>query len=177
MDPLEFTALRETVEELPSLRDRVGIIGKYRPILDKTMTIEVHPFVGVIHGGPLVVTQRRTMQLLDIQFSESEVSAVFVLPFTWLLDPSRMGTQYFRGSANLAVPTWTGPVNTCLKEFETASEEQMKRYKRQNVIERDGEDFHRVWGLSAYVLARLIKQTIIPLLTDHQRSQRKHHLD
>jgi hypothetical protein len=155
---LERTALRETGEELPSLQGHIRILGRLRSVLDKSQTIEVHPFVGYINTDPLPVASLDTMDLMHcVQWSSDEVHHVFAMPLSWLLDTERLSTQYFRGLPQLAMPTWTGP----LVPVGYPSD----RYREENVIVKQGQMHYRIWGLSAYVLARLLKQSLIPMLT------------
>ncbi|KAI8068630.1 NUDIX hydrolase domain-like protein, partial [Gongronella butleri] len=77
---LEATALRETGEEIPGIDvSKVEILGRYAAVPNHNGSLRVHPFVGLIRE-PLCPEQ--------LAYSADEVSSVFSLPLSYLLEPS-----------------------------------------------------------------------------------------
>ncbi len=70
---LESTALRETFEEIGILASEITLLGGL-PSSTTITGFEVYPFVGILNWP------------INIDLNLQEVSSVFTIPVTWLLD-------------------------------------------------------------------------------------------
>lgn len=96
------TALRETLEELPGLEvNRISILGRLSPVPSKGLKHNVYPIVAFIEGD--------LSDLEHLQRNPDEVSAVFSIPVTELLDPRLREMQTF-SRAGISVPSWRPPL-------------------------------------------------------------------
>ena len=79
-ESLEFTALRETREEIGIDKARIEILGRFHDYLAIT-DYRVAPFVGYVQSPFHVVPQ------------PTEVAEVLAVPFSIFLDPARLRTE------------------------------------------------------------------------------------
>ena len=82
---LEYTALRETHEELGIAPERVEVIGALPPVLAAVSNFFVTPFVGWLGEG-----------VLPLQPNPSEVAEVIEAPLYALADPAIYHTEQWR---------------------------------------------------------------------------------
>ncbi|KAI8354097.1 NUDIX hydrolase domain-like protein [Choanephora cucurbitarum] len=83
----EYTALRETHEEIGIPPKSIDILGRYSALPNKTGSLRVHPYVGFIKGQ------------VDLnKFNRDEVSSVFTLPVDYLIRPDIREIRQFRDS-------------------------------------------------------------------------------
>ena len=123
-------------------------------MLDKTQTIRVYPYVGYVgHVDPTTA-----------RWNSDEVSGVFALTLAELLDPARISTQHFRNHPKLVFPSWRGPPLPAAMPGDP-------RMKKENVCvdPETGLEHYRVWGLTAYVLARWLDKYLIPMLLEMKK--------
>ncbi|CAO3595981.1 unnamed protein product [Absidia cylindrospora] len=85
----ENTALRETTEEIGIQPSAIDILGRYSTVPNKTGSLRVHPFVGLI---------RQELDPTTLKFNPDEVSSVFSLPLDYLLQPEIRELRGFRDS-------------------------------------------------------------------------------
>ncbi|KAJ3104166.1 hypothetical protein HDU96_009013 [Phlyctochytrium bullatum] len=131
---LIHTALRETEEETGLNLFRV--LGPLPHLPDRTATIEVHPFLAYIVSPDTPKDLRSRYSIANcktydtdgfrpnelegypgvaeldvdsIKFNPDEVSSVFTLPLSELLDPEKTTLMQFRSIEGLQVPSWKGP--------------------------------------------------------------------
>ncbi|KAI8372187.1 NUDIX hydrolase domain-like protein [Blakeslea trispora] len=83
----EYTALRETEEEIGIRPKSIDILGRYSALPNKTGSLRVHPYVGFI----------KDQVDLD-KFNPDEVSNVFTLPIEYLIRPDIREIRQFRDS-------------------------------------------------------------------------------
>ncbi|KAF9506396.1 hypothetical protein BS47DRAFT_1378133 [Hydnum rufescens UP504] len=89
------TALRETQEEIGVRPSQVEILGQLSPAMPSLSGMPVHCFVGYIHSLDLpqpaaTNTPLRSIALSSLTASASEVSQIFHLPLSYLIDPRRL---------------------------------------------------------------------------------------
>ncbi|KAJ3307055.1 hypothetical protein HDU76_004709 [Blyttiomyces sp. JEL0837] len=153
MDPSDATvldaALRETHEEIGIPHQSMKILGGLSHLPDRTSTIRVHPFLGVyfpqfdnttsssVNDDISSSSSNKSIVPADVDvskliFNHDEVSSVFTLPLSVLLDPSKRHMAQFRHLPGVFVPNWAGP---------------------------NGEV---IWGLTAFILDHLFKCVIAP---------------
>jgi len=102
------TALRETQEEIGVRPSQVEILGQLSPAMPSLSGIPVHCFVvremiwsidespqpaatsPVDHAAPDSNTPLRSIALSSLTASASEVSQIFHLPLSYLIDPRRL---------------------------------------------------------------------------------------
>ncbi|OBZ86100.1 Nudix hydrolase 3 [Choanephora cucurbitarum] len=83
----EYTALRETHEEIGIQPKSIDILGRYSALPNKTGSLRVHPYVGFIKDQ------------VDLnKFNRDEVSSVFTLPVDYLIRPDIREIRQFRDS-------------------------------------------------------------------------------
>ncbi|KAI9363952.1 NUDIX hydrolase domain-like protein, partial [Zopfochytrium polystomum] len=100
-DPsLAHAALRETEEEIGVTA--VRLLGKLTPLPDKSLTTEVHPFVGWDVPGDLDVR--------SLILNHSEVEYAFTMALEELLDPAARSYERFREMTHVLAPYWRGPM-------------------------------------------------------------------
>ena len=170
---VERTAIRETVEELPSLRpDQVQIVGRMGSTLDRSRTTEVVPFVGFLSGN----SSQNGNSFFDIQqvrYNDTEVQDVFSLPLWHFFSPSTRSNDTFRHPVNgrpVSVPSWRGPtarVGTRGRPGHMTEDDWLEYAKWNLVYSKETSEYHyRVWGLSAHVMSVFLSRYIVPLLKE-----------
>ncbi|KAJ3193818.1 nudix (nucleoside diphosphate linked moiety X)-type motif 8 [Irineochytrium annulatum] len=132
---LEDAALRETFEEVGLPPERIHIIGALPSLPDRTNTMEVHPFLSYVRAsgstGPADGSDLLELDIeKDLKLNDDEVSSAFCMTVAELLDPTKKTMMQFRSLDGFEIPSWKGP--------------------NKEVI----------WGLSAYVLDRLLNSVI-----------------
>ncbi|KAI9145888.1 hypothetical protein BKA69DRAFT_1046129 [Paraphysoderma sedebokerense] len=162
---IEHTAIRELFEELPSLLttlqnpfdssslspsssatnvQRFQNLGLLTPIPDKTFTIRVHP----------IVTYIGSVDVSKLEFNPDEVSGVFALPFSYLLDPTKRDfnrkeverESQFKGAEKQVRRFGRYKLDNDVSLFgEIWNENQLKN--GENKLERP-----EIWGLTFFVL-------------------------
>ncbi|KAI9489292.1 NUDIX hydrolase domain-like protein [Zychaea mexicana] len=75
-ESLEYTALRETFEEVGIQPSSIDVLGSYSPLPNYDGSIRVHPFLGMV---------RNPLDLNALPFNKDEVSTVFTLPIDYLV--------------------------------------------------------------------------------------------
>ncbi|KAI3659482.1 hypothetical protein MP638_004544 [Amoeboaphelidium occidentale] len=149
---LSRTAIRETTEELPSLdRKNIKILGTLPPIPDKTQTILVEPYVAYV-GHVRAIIKDGVRSYPEISWNESEVSDVFTMSLTELLDESRVGLQSFH-SRFTKIPYWRGPPQRI--------DESEANNPINSVADKNGVKCYRIWGLTAYVLNQFMQNILL----------------
>jgi 8-oxo-dGTP pyrophosphatase MutT (NUDIX family) len=98
---LVVAALRETDEEI-GLKD-FRILGELPSLPDRTHTIQVHPFLGVVNQSMESDIDKA------MKINHDEVEYAFTMPIKDFLDPSRIVMQQFREMPGVQIPSWTGP--------------------------------------------------------------------
>lgn len=83
----QFTALRETKEEIGIDAESIDILGCYSALPNKTGSLKVYPYVGFIKD-----------QVNLTKFNPDEVSSVFTLPIDYLIQPEVRQLKQFRES-------------------------------------------------------------------------------
>ncbi|GAN03471.1 nudix hydrolase 3 [Mucor ambiguus] len=83
----QFTALRETKEEIGIDAESIDILGCYSALPNKTGSLKVYPYVGFIKD-----------QVDLTKFNPDEVSSVFTLPIDYLIQPEVRQLKQFRES-------------------------------------------------------------------------------
>lgn len=83
----QFTALRETKEEIGIDAESIDILGCYSALPNKTGSLKVYPYVGFIKD-----------QVDLTKFNPDEVSSVFTLPVDYLIQPEVRQLKKFRES-------------------------------------------------------------------------------
>lgn len=83
----QFTALRETKEEIGLNGESIDILGCYSALPNKTGSLKVYPYVGFIKD-----------QVDLTKFNPDEVSSVFTLPIDYLIQPEIRQIKQFRDS-------------------------------------------------------------------------------
>lgn len=83
----QFTALRETKEEIGIDPESIDILGCYSALPNKTGSLKVYPYVGFIKD-----------QVDLTRFNPEEVSSVFTLPVDYLIQPQVRQIKPFRDS-------------------------------------------------------------------------------
>ena len=180
-DPAEMhCAIRETCEEITSFKEhqvRKGILGRLPSMSDRTRRIRVHPYVGYV--GLIKKSFQINGGLVGVQWSTDEVDYVFCMTIRDLLDPQRSGVQYM--SEGVFFPFWRGPLlhhsspetnisniaeTNSSNSHETNNRASGKRgFKDDNVVTNDvGEEYYKIWGLSAYVLSDFCRTVLVPML-------------
>jgi 8-oxo-dGTP pyrophosphatase MutT (NUDIX family) len=170
---LDQTAVRETIEELPSF-SAVRLLGRLPAVPDRSGTIAVHPFVGYVgefhHRDGVGENKfgRRRQQLFHcdsngpVQFNPSEVSDCFFLSLEHLLDPKNtIMMQLRRSDSSLMVPSWIGVERQSIAAVEN---DDTGLDPVNSVQTPDGHLHYRVWGLTAFILSRYLNRVIEPLL-------------
>jgi 8-oxo-dGTP pyrophosphatase MutT (NUDIX family) len=110
----EYTALRETAEELGIDTSGIGILGMLTPIYIPPSNFDVHPYVGHVPELPPLAP------------NPDEVAAVYIAPLRNLLDPASRTTARIDTSAGVRdVPAYLlngqivwGATAIMLHEFE-----------------------------------------------------------
>ncbi|CAO3645428.1 unnamed protein product [Mucor hiemalis] len=87
---LEYTALRETEEEVGIKPSSIDVLGCYSTLPNKTGALRVHPYVGFVKCD-------NPEELLN-KFNHDEVASVFTLPIDYLTDPKVREVKQFRDS-------------------------------------------------------------------------------
>lgn len=86
-DPsLEYTALRETQEELGIPTSSIRVIGRLPPVPNATRTLQVHTVVGVLEEN------------VTLRLNKQEVHRAFALPLAHFYDREQQLPVPFRGS-------------------------------------------------------------------------------
>lgn len=81
------TALREVEEEVFIPRTRIDLLGSYLPLPNRTGSLRVYPFIGFVQGE---------LDKASVRYNEDEVTEVYLIPLTQLLDPKNRRLDRFR---------------------------------------------------------------------------------
>jgi len=124
------TALRETEEEIGFDRRRIRVLGQHHDALS-LHRIPVTPVVGFLES----------FQLNELRLSEREIDAVFVVPFSDLIDPlTQVDDVQTSRRAKVPMKMFTGP----------------------NSIR------FPIWGLTAFFLKLALDEVILPALQQQE---------
>ncbi|KAF8582715.1 hypothetical protein K439DRAFT_1303008, partial [Ramaria rubella] len=148
-------ALRETWEELGILPAQTELLGEVGPFITQYSSgMTVIPYVGFVsplgpghlhagcHSSPLP-----SLDLASLTLSKTEVAEVFHLPFSDMLDPTRLRPHLFREMQ----PYWTIDVSDKVNVDQSQTKETAGEIgdRRENRLE--------VWGLTGWYLSLLMR--------------------
>ncbi|OCG20548.1 MULTISPECIES: NUDIX hydrolase [unclassified Gilliamella] len=129
----EYTAKRETVEELGISLNQITILGQL-PKFIATLGIAIYPFVGTINT------------LDDLQLNHDEVEQIFTVPIEWFLHNPPQRATMFVGHK----PADDFPFNIIVNrspEWQKRSEHLIYFYHYNNWV---------IWGLTAQILKQFV---------------------
>ena len=118
------------------------------------------PFIGFIGTIELMESQEQE-SYRGMKWNPGEVSHIFTLPMTKILDPEMMGEQSLH-IGNGRSPYWRGPSRTV--EYVKEDRKDQEQFNELNTITIDSKDHYKIWGLSAYVLTEFLKIVALPFL-------------
>ncbi|KAJ3906365.1 NUDIX hydrolase domain-like protein [Lentinula edodes] len=166
-------ALRETHEELGIGAQNIEILGQIGPPeVNLRGNMVVHPFVGFVHAGPSRFDHNMAdvddeplpscdLDVIRRSVSQTEVGAVFHLPFSALTSPARLRASLFRGNK----PYWAigvqdlvpnGMPNPALIEDLPKQQESHSLDDSEIGVGKYGN--LEVWGLTGWYLYLLMKR-------------------
>jgi nudix motif 8 len=125
----EATAQRETREEIGI--SNIIILGRLAPVLDRTLTIRVHPIVGYVHGS--IIPK-------DLKCNPAEVSSVFSVGLEDLISKRNCAIQTFNSPFKMSIPSWDIKAD----EFGIGA------------VSMQDSNF-KIWGLTAYITDQFLR--------------------
>ncbi|KIM32887.1 hypothetical protein M408DRAFT_326600 [Serendipita vermifera MAFF 305830] len=160
---LEYTAKRETYEEIGTPLSNIHIIAPFGPLERSLSGRLVHPFAGYLSPSPIPqpttpseeasTTALPNLNLSLLSTNPSEVALLFHLTLEELTNEKRLDQHHFRGhppywcvnvSDKVAEEYWTTPRR--LPTEVAGDEEAIDRGKRLEI-----------WGLTAYYLNQFMR--------------------
>ncbi|OCG14697.1 NUDIX hydrolase [Gilliamella sp. WF3-4] len=130
----QYTAKRETVEELGIAYNQITILGQL-PKFIATLGMIIYPFVGTISS------------LNDLQLNHDEVEQIFTVPVEWFIHNRPMSATMFVGHK----PADDFPFNIITnrsQNWQKRSEHPVYFYQYRNRV---------IWGLTAQILMHFIE--------------------
>lgn len=91
---LRVTALREMHEEIGIPPERIEIVGRLSPVLQRSKTFAVTPFVGIVDAGTPIVLE------------ENEVAAIHRVPLARIIAPNALKLESHIAGASGRIDTW-----------------------------------------------------------------------
>ncbi|KAJ3814194.1 NUDIX hydrolase domain-like protein [Lentinula aff. lateritia] len=167
-------ALRETHEELGIGAQNIEILGQIGPPeVNLHGNMVVHPFVGFVHDGSSYLDHNMAdhvdneplpscdLDAIRRSVSQTEVGAVFHLPFSALTSPARLRASLFRGNR----PYWAIRVQDLVPNeisnpalVEDLPEQQESHSSDDSEIRVEKYGSLEVWGLTGWYLYLLMKR-------------------